>query len=67
MALEVPEAAVEANRHLFTPLARAFAESWTGFTPEEREVVARFLAVSTETMKAVSAQVRDQARDQRSR
>ncbi|MFB9658845.1 MarR family winged helix-turn-helix transcriptional regulator [Glycomyces mayteni] len=67
VALEVPEAAVEANRHLFTPLARAFAESWTGFTPEEREVVARFLAVSTETMKAVSAQVRDQARDQRSR
>ncbi|WP_344481642.1 MarR family winged helix-turn-helix transcriptional regulator [Glycomyces endophyticus] len=67
VALEVPAAAVEANRHLFTPLAMAFAQSWAGFTPEEREVVARFLQVSTETMKAVSAEAADQVRDQRSR
>jgi DNA-binding MarR family transcriptional regulator len=55
VALEVPEAAVEANRHLFVPLAAAFARSWTGFSAEERAVVARFLAVSTEAMKDVSA------------
>ncbi|GAA2298890.1 MarR family winged helix-turn-helix transcriptional regulator [Glycomyces scopariae] len=67
VALEVPAAAVEANRHLFTPLAMAFSESWTGFTAEERAVVARFLAVSTETMKAVSAEAQDQPRDQRRR
>jgi DNA-binding MarR family transcriptional regulator len=67
VALEVPAAAVEANRHLFTPLAMAFAQSWTEFSAEEREVVARFLKVSTETMKAVSAETDDQARDQRSR
>ncbi|MQM28157.1 MarR family winged helix-turn-helix transcriptional regulator [Glycomyces albidus] len=55
VALNVPEAAVEANRHLFTPLAIAFAQSWAGFTAEERMVVARFLEVSTEAMKAAGS------------
>ncbi|THV27102.1 MarR family winged helix-turn-helix transcriptional regulator [Glycomyces paridis] len=53
VALEVPAAAVEANRHLFRPLAREFAESWAGFSAEERAVVARFLEVSTAAMKRV--------------
>ncbi|WP_335989320.1 MarR family winged helix-turn-helix transcriptional regulator [Glycomyces sp. MUSA5-2] len=65
VALEVPAAALEANRHLFAPLAVAFSGAWTGFTAEEREVVRRFLTVSTETMRAVSAEVR--GRDRRRR
>ncbi|RRR99737.1 MarR family winged helix-turn-helix transcriptional regulator [Glycomyces terrestris] len=68
VALEVPEAAVEANRHLFVPLGIAFARSWAGFTPEERAVVARFLEVSTEAMREVSAEWESpQGSDQRRR
>lgn len=55
VALTVPEAGLAEGREMFVPLARAFAESWAGFSPAEREVVARFLDVSTEAMKAVSA------------
>jgi DNA-binding MarR family transcriptional regulator len=56
VALHVPEAGLEEGRQMFVPLARAFAESWAGFSPADREVVARFLDVSTEAMKAVSAE-----------
>ncbi|SDD60520.1 MarR family winged helix-turn-helix transcriptional regulator [Glycomyces harbinensis] len=56
VALHVPEAGLEEGRKMFVPLAEAFADSWAGFGPAEREVVARFLDVSTEAMKAVSAE-----------
>jgi DNA-binding MarR family transcriptional regulator len=55
VALTVPDTALDEGRRMFVPLAKAFADSWAGFTPAEREVVARFLDVSTEAMKAVSA------------
>ena len=56
VALHVPEAGLEEGRQMFVPLAKAFAESWVDFSPAEREVIARFLDVSTEAMKAVSAE-----------
>ncbi len=55
VALEVPEAALEEGRRMFVPLAGAFAAAWTGFDAAEREVVARFLDVSTEAMREVGA------------
>jgi DNA-binding MarR family transcriptional regulator len=55
VALEVPEAALEEGRRMFVPLAAAFAEAWTAFDAAEREVVARFLEVSTEAMREVGA------------
>ena len=55
VALEVPEAALEEGRRMFVPLAEAFAAAWTGFDAAEREVVARFLEVSTEAMREVGA------------
>ncbi|WP_205324467.1 MarR family winged helix-turn-helix transcriptional regulator [Glycomyces sp. YM15] len=56
VALEVPEAALEEGRRMFVPLAAAFAAAWTGFDATEREVVARFLEVSTEAMREVGAE-----------
>lgn len=55
VALEVPEAALEEGRRMFVPLAGAFAAAWTGFDAAEREVVARFLEVSTEAMREIGA------------
>ena len=40
---------------MFVPLAKAFAASWAGLTAAEREVIARFLNVSTEAMRTVGA------------
>ena len=56
VALEVPEAALEEGRRMFVPLAAAFASAWTGFDAAEREVVARFLEVSTQAMREVGAE-----------
>lgn len=53
VALTVPEAALVEGGRMFVPLARAFADSWAEFGPAEREVVARFLAVSTAAMQSV--------------
>ncbi|MEU6860788.1 MarR family transcriptional regulator [Glycomyces sp. NPDC046736] len=67
VALTVPEAGLEEGRKMFVPLARAFAAAWAGFGPAEREVVARFLDVSTEAMKAVSAEWEPHEQPQRRR
>ncbi|MEV3937902.1 MarR family transcriptional regulator [Glycomyces sp. NPDC049804] len=55
VALEVPESSLEEGRRMFAPLAAAFSAAWTGFDAAEREVVARFLEVSTEVMREVGA------------
>jgi DNA-binding MarR family transcriptional regulator len=55
VALEVPEASLAEGRKMFAPLAAAFSTAWTGFDAAEREVVARFLEVSTEVMREVGA------------
>ncbi|MCC3764247.1 MarR family transcriptional regulator [Glycomyces sp. TRM65418] len=56
VALTVPEAGLAEGRKMFVPLAKAFAESWADFGPAEREVIARFLDVSTEAMRTVGAE-----------
>jgi DNA-binding MarR family transcriptional regulator len=53
VTLSMSEAAMGSGRRLFAPLAEVFTASWSDFTDEERETVARFLSRSIEAMRAV--------------
>lgn len=51
--LEMTDKARRVGAGFFAPLAVAFAERWEGFTPEERDTIARFLTASIEATVAV--------------
>jgi len=53
--LEMTDKARRVGAGFFAPLAVEFAERWQGFTPEERDTIARFLTGSIEATVAVRA------------
>lgn len=53
VTLVMSEAALVDGRRMFVPLAEVFADSWRGFTDDERRSIARFLSGSIEAMRAV--------------
>ncbi|QFZ19390.1 MarR family winged helix-turn-helix transcriptional regulator [Saccharothrix syringae] len=60
--LRVNEKALRLGREFFSPLDEAFTEAWAGFSDADKEVVARFLAVSVDATVAVRAALPEQPR-----